>query len=250
MSNEQGAFSGKQKNFSGRQKAISGQQIVHLQRPNNPWPMIRAMVGIGLVCAIIIVVVFRMTASPIQHNRQQLLEQSIFQLFPQAKSFLPFELDEQDNPKHLTGNPEAAQFYAVYDPQNRLLGFAIKVSAMGYQDEIHLLYAYQPQLNIINGYKILQSHETPGLGGRIETDPAFLGNFHGLPVPLNHGNTALLHPLEVVKPGTKSQAWQIDTISGATISSRALARAVANSAAFWLPKLKKHLELYNHARFQ
>ena len=229
---------------------MSNEQLVELQGSHNAWPMYRAMVGIGLVCAIIIVAVFRMTATAIQHNKQQLLQQSIYQLFPQADSFIPFVLDEHGVAQRLTGNPETAQFYAVYHQQNRLAGFAIQVQAMGYQDAFTLLYAYRPQPQMLDGYKILESRETPGLGSRIETDAAFVANFRQLPVPLNSDNSALRHPLVVVKKGQKQQPWQIDTISGATISSSALARAVAGSTAYWLPKLQQQLERFDHARFQ
>ena len=229
---------------------MNNEQIVQLQGSHNAWPMYRAMVGLGLVCAIILVAVFRLTTPAIQHNKQLLLQHSIYQLFPQAHAFVPFSVDESGKVQRLTGNQEAAQFYAVYDGQNTLTGIAIRVETPGYQDTLQLLYAYQPITQRINGYQILESRETPGLGSRIETDQTFRANFRQLPVPLNNTNTALLHPLTVVKHGRKTQPWQIDTISGATISSRALATAVARSAARWLPKLKQQQELLNRARSQ
>ena len=46
---------------------------------------------------------------------------------------------------------------------------------MGYQDVIRiLLYGYSPEHQAIVGMRVLESRETPGLGDKIEKDPAFL----------------------------------------------------------------------------
>ena len=48
----------------------------------------------------------------------------------------------------------------------------------------------------------------------------------------------LENPIEFVKPGEKRSAWQIDGISGATISSRTVAKIVGQGAEKWAPKLQ------------
>ena len=53
-------------------------------------------------------------------------------------------------------------------------------------------------------------------------DVAFLGNFRALDVQLAADGQSLARPIELVKPGQKTQAWQIDGIAGATISSAAI----------------------------
>jgi electron transport complex protein RnfG len=105
-----------------------------------------------------------------------------------------------------------------------------------------MLYGYQPHRQIISGYQILDSRETPGLGARIETDEAFRKNFQTLDVILNTSGDALQNPIEIVKPGAKTKDWQIDTLTGATISSRTVAAMVAASAAQWIPKLQQRLQ--------
>ncbi|MGD8642403.1 MAG: FMN-binding protein, partial [Gammaproteobacteria bacterium] len=101
---------------------------------------------------------------------------------------------------------------------------------------------YKADERIISGYQILASRETPGLGTRVETDKAFRDNFTRLDVTLNASGDGLQHSIEVVKKGNKTKPWQIDTISGATISSRALGNIVAKSAEQWIPTIKQRLQ--------
>jgi Na+-translocating ferredoxin:NAD+ oxidoreductase subunit G len=91
------------------------------------------------------------------------------------------------------------------------------------------------------GFAVLQSAETPGLGDKIETDPAFLANFDGLSVALNDAATALAHEIVTVKSGTKTEAWQIDGITGATVSSVAVGKALRESTARMVPLLAPHV---------
>ncbi|HID07807.1 MAG TPA: FMN-binding protein, partial [Armatimonadetes bacterium] len=68
--------------------------------------------------------------------------------------------------------------------------------------------------------------ETPGLGDKIITDKKFQKNFEALDAKLNKNGTALANAIVTVKAGSKKHDWQIDAISGATISSRAIGKAL------------------------
>ena len=89
---------------------------------------------------------------------------------------------------------------------------------------------------------MLESKETPGLGTKIETDPDFLKNFERLDVTLTDDLSAVANPIEFVKPGKKEQAWQVDGITGATISSNAIANILGASTAYWIPRIQRGLE--------
>jgi len=84
--------------------------------------------------------------------------------------------------------------------------------------------------------------ETPGLGDKIARDPTFLANFKALDAQLNDAGDGLRHAIVTVKHGTKAQAWQIDAISGATISSKAVGRMLNDSAQRLLPRLLPHVQ--------
>ena len=107
---------------------------------------------------------------------------------------------------------------------------------------IYLLYGYDPGCQCIRGIQVLKLAETPGLGDRIMKDPAFLENFKALDARLDLSGTALLHPIVTVKHGSKRNPWEIDAISGATISSRAVGKAINLSARKILPAVKPLLD--------
>ena len=222
---------------------MSDVQYVQLEpQPGRPWHMYRAMVGIGLICAIIIVSVFQATLPIIKQNKLELLQKALYQIFPDAKQFSRYQYNTDGEFVRVNDDIDDSVIYAMYGEQNILLGTVIKAKGMGYQDLIEMLYGYQPDQQIIRGYQILASRETPGLGTRIETDKTFQKNFDQLDVSVNAIGDELQKPIEIVKPGNKTQAWQIDTITGATISSRAVGRMVSSSSAQWIPKIKQHLQ--------
>jgi electron transport complex protein RnfG len=126
-----------------------------------------------------------------------------------------------------------------YGDSNELVGAVIVAEGMGYQDNIRVLYAYSFDLQAIVGFKVLASKETPGLGDRIETEAHFLANFERLDAGLTADQTALLHPIATVKQGEKTEPWQLDGITGATITSEAIGKILNDSAHQWLPVLER-----------
>ena len=90
--------------------------------------------------------------------------------------------------------------------------------------------------------KVLLSKETPGLGDRIKTDPKFRANFDGLDVALDADRKNLKNPVSFSKPGAPKEAGQIEGISGATISSKAVTRAMSTSTSALLPIVHEMLD--------
>ncbi|NIM61747.1 MAG: FMN-binding protein, partial [Acidobacteria bacterium] len=212
------------------------------ERPS-AWKMIRAMVGVGLLCGLFIVGVYQATLPTIERNKAEALQAAIFQVLPAARSSTTFVLGEDGTFATLEGDaPTERLVYAGYDEQSRLVGLAIEASGMGYQDVITVLYGYSFADEAIVGIRVLASKETPGLGDRIETDEAFLKNFEKLDVSLTADRSAPANPIEAVKHGKKEQPWQVDGITGATISSVAIAEMLRDSAAFWAPRIQSRLD--------
>ncbi len=127
-----------------------------------------------------------------------------------------------------------------YNADGELVGAVVTAQGMGYQDNIRVLYAYSFELDAIVGFKVLDSKETPGLGDRIEKEPHFLANFEKLDATLTLDGDALLHPIVTVKQGKKTDAWQLDGITGATITSEAIGEILNDSANTWAPVLEKN----------
>ena len=207
------------------------------------WPMYRALVGVGLLCGLLIVSVFEFTRPVIQRNQAEALERAILQVLPEAVSSRTFRLVDQARFEALDGKPGGAPLaHAGYDADRRLVGLALEAQGMGYQDVIRLIYGYSFSERAVIGIRVLESRETPGLGDRIETDPEFLENFERLDVSLADDLTRILHPVEAVKHGAKQHPWQVDGITGATISSVAIADILRRSTEEWIPRIHRSLD--------
>jgi len=196
--------------------------------------MYRALVGIGMLCGLLIVFVFAGTRPVIEANRAAALERAVFAVLPEATARLTFALTPAGG---FAPAADAAgeRIHAGFDQAGSLVGVAIEARGMGYADTISLLYGYAPERDAIVGMQVLTSKETPGLGNKIETDPGFLANFDALDVRLDDSGTSLLNPIETVKKGKKTEPWQIDGITGATVSSKAIGNILAASSSRWVP---------------
>jgi electron transport complex protein RnfG len=218
------------------------------QAPTSAWSMYRAIVGIGALCALLIVAVYETTAARISENQERFLALAIAQVLPAARNTVAVALTEDGR---LTESAEAPALpvFLGYGADEELVGAVITAQGMGYQDNIRVLYAYSFELQAIVGFKVLDSKETPGLGDRIEKEPHFLANFKNLYTRLTPDGDALLHPILTVKQGEKSEPWEIEGITGATISSEAIGKILNDSADAWVPVLERnsHLFLGNEA---
>jgi len=207
------------------------------------WQMYQSLVGAGLLCAILIVSVFTITAPVIKRNKEEALQRALFSILPQVQTYKAFVRNQHG--RFVIRDDETAPgqvVYVGYHQDNKIAGIAVPANGMGYQDTIELLYAYEPTRQAIVGLVILSNRETPGLGSKIESDAVFHNNFKQLDVALTANQSSLLHDIETVKSGTKTNAWEIDGISGATISSKAVGTIVQKNAAVLIPAVAQRVK--------
>ncbi len=206
--------------------------------------MIAVMGSVGLIASVLLVATFQLTSPQIARNKQAQLEAAVLEVLPGATYFKPFSptgdgglaaVSEDDTPDFT--------FYVGYDSlnANALVGVAIEAQGQGYADVIRILYGYDPACECVVGMKVLESKETPGLGDKIAKDPAFLSNFEALDVKLGPDGETLVNEVVLVKQGTKTEAWQIDAITGATISSQAITDIIWSSTQVLLPLIQTNL---------
>ena len=208
--------------------------------------MLGVLGGIATLSGLLVVLVFEATAPIIAENQRIRTEQAVFDVVPNAVTKRDFVLTDQG----LVPAGEGAvgmTVYAAFDAAGALAGVAFPGSAQGYAGVIDFLFGYDPACQCIVGSRVLKSTETPGLGDKIETDPRFLENFRALDARPNAEGTGLANAIVTVKHGTKSEPWQIDAVSGATISSNAMGRALNQSAQVLVPALARGLDLLRAA---
>ena len=208
-------------------------QIIPSPEPEPSSFRLVATLGLaGFFSGLVLVGAFLYTKPIIAANRAQALQQAIFKVLPGCASFRTLELRggqlamlEEGAPEPKEGE-EVRRIYAGYDEKESLIGFAISGEEPGYQDLIVAIYGYNPRKKVIIGFEVLESKETPGLGDKIMKDPGFQANFRSL---------AVEPPVTVVKKGEKQKNNEIEAITGATISSKAVGRLLDKSLAEWLP---------------
>jgi len=92
----------------------------------------------------------------------------------------------------------------------------------GYSGTIELLVAVSPEGRLI-GVKVLKQNETPSIGARIVSEPAWLASFLG---------KSLSEPAESGW-ALKKDSGQFDQIAGATITSRAAVNVIHETLRFF-----------------
>lgn len=211
-----------------------------------PTPTVAMLRTLGLIAALagfLVVLTYQVTTPMIEENKRQAIERALYQVLPGAVSRRDFMLDDTGiRPVDAAGDPNSTLLYAGYDADGKLVGVALEAAAQGYQDVIRVLYGYDPACQCIRGIQVLKMAETPGIGDKIAKDSKFLANFEALDVTVDEAAGKLRNAVVAVKAGKKTEAWQIDAISGATISSNAVARMLEASAQSVLPRLRNQLD--------
>jgi electron transport complex protein RnfG len=194
--------------------------------------MIRFLGIVSLLCGVLIVGVNLATQERIHANQAEILRQSLAQLLPGMQRQVVYKAEPSGELVILTsGEGEGDKLFAGFDSGGKLLGVVMEAKERGYADFISAMYAYSPATKTVTGFAVVEMRETPGLGNKIGSDPEFLANFKALDAT---------HPITAVKHGAKKNPWEIDAISGATISSRAVGRMLAASVARMAPVIEKN----------
>ncbi|PSL01707.1 FMN-binding protein [Cecembia rubra] len=207
--------------------------------------MLTAMVGIGVFCALLIVLTYEGTKERIERLKAEALEQAVFKVIPGISKTRIFELDNDGIFIHSDGKDRSKKLvYAGFGDDGSLKGIAIEASGQGYADVIRILYGYNPYTQTVVGMYVLESKETPGLGDKIEKDENFLSNFNALSVALSEDLTRIENKVAPVKQGSKANPWEVDGITGATISSRAIGHIIGESSSIMIPLIYSQLEKF------
>jgi electron transport complex protein RnfG len=182
----------------------------------------------GLISGIAIIGIYEGTLPTITANKARELREAVFKVLPGVSQMQPLVF--RDGTLVATAEPSADEpvVYGGYDDGGRFVGYAIPGAGPGFQDTIGLLYGFDAASRQVLGMEVLESRETPGLGDKIYKDLDFVGNFHGLSVDPT---------IVAVKKGTRTGPNEVDAITGATISSKAVVRIINETHAAWSDKL-------------
>jgi electron transport complex protein RnfG len=108
------------------------------------------------------------------------------------------------------------EVYKVYNESDSSVGYSLVYSGNGFQGKIKLMIGLTEDLNKITSIEVLEQSETPGLGTKI-LEPPYKDQYKGLtPDP----------SIKLVKGVEPSNPNEVQSITGATISSRAVVAIV------------------------
>lgn len=171
------------------------------------WKNALVLAIVCTVAALSLAVVNQLTAERIEERLKAEREEALQAVFAEAERFegidispeLAERLEEMDD-------IVVIDIYAAYLAEERL-GFVFQTGSTGYGGEIILMIGFSTERDQVVGMRVLEHSETPGLGANIE-EPGFLEQFVG---------RSTADPVEVTR--------DIEALTGATISSRAVALA-------------------------
>lgn len=174
--------------------------------------MVIVLTSVGLLSGSFLATVGMLTKQQIALNIQQEIEEAIAHVIPGTVS--SEKLYEE---KDLT-------IYGGKDKDGTLIGFGILASGVGFQDKIALILGTNTSLTRTKKLKIIEQKETPGLGAKIEDEETFL---------IFWENKDCSDSLSLRKPAAKTPEelapMEINTITGATISSESVLKIVNSS---------------------
>lgn len=189
----------------------------------------------GLLSGLAIVGAYQTTLPRIQANNARALRQAVFEVVPGAETLQPLVWRDDALAVPDGASPDGEPtVYGAYTATGDFVGYAIPSAGAGFQDTIRLIYGYRPEARRIVGMQVLESRETPGLGDRIYKDPDFLAEFRDLAVEPS---------IEVIK-GHGEAPNQVDAITGATISSKAVVSILNAANEEWLDRLPDQAPAY------
>ncbi len=186
----------------------------------------RLIVVLGLFCifsAGILAQVYDVTKGPIAEAKAEEVRRAIRAVLPQYDNKADEEVIDRIIGKDKKGNDTFRRVY-VGKQEDTLVGRAyVVVAPDGYSGNIEIMMGVSPD-GRITGIEIVSHAETPGLGAKIVKEETWSGKGDG---PGGLVGKTLANNLKVRKDG-----GEIDQITGATISPRAIVNAVREGLEF------------------
>jgi len=189
--------------------------------------LVLVLTAICFVAAFALSQVFELTKEPIAHQKRLEVLRAIRAVLPEIdnepdKDAVQLQVDStsQDEPREVTF------FRGRLTGQLSGVAFVVR-SREGYGGRIEIMLGVDPQGTIL-GVEILSHLETPGLGSKI-TKKSFRQQFIG-------------RSLEDTKWAVRKDGGDIDQITGATISPRAVVKAIHEGLGIYQKNRAKILE--------
>lgn len=179
-------------------------------------PAVRIVVVLTFISALAaaILTLFAVYTQPyIDRNAAAALNKAVGDVLGGVSAFEPL-VDEKE-----------LRIYRGRDADGQVVGYAVYAVGSGFQDKIALIFGVSPDFSRLLTLTILDQKDTPGLGAKITEAEPFLQYWR---------NRSLAKPLIFAKPPKSRDALaenEVNAVSGATISSKAVVGIVNEAVA-------------------
>lgn len=170
---------------------------------------------ITLLSGLMLGFVYELTKEPIRLQEEKAIQEACQAVFADASSFeaLKYTPAVEITDKLAADGVEIGTVYTANDGSGQRKGYVVETtSAEGYGGDI-TLYVGITNEGILNGISILSIAETPGLGMNAES--VLVPQFENVEATV----------FTITKTGSTSES-EIDAISGATVTTKAVVNAV------------------------
>lgn len=152
------------------------------------------------------------TKPKVEYHREQALQAAIAEVLPPYAFFDVLETDM------------GSLYIGKAGDSVTTVGAAFMAIGSGFQGEVRIMVGYTPEKAVLTGIKVLEQIETPGLGTKIVIDPS--NKEDPLWWPAQFKGLSVKPEIVVLKNARPTQDNEIQGITGATISSKAVARII------------------------
>lgn len=126
--------------------------------------------------------------------------------------------------------PYAGEDETIRSVHKSEFGYVIETVTRGYADEMTVVVGVSND-GRVTGLVVLDAHETLGLGSKALTDHVFLSQFLNKSGTFTIGNADAFSGATGEAADAGEEVW-VDGITGATVTSKAVARCVTSAVAY------------------
>ena len=199
------------------------------------WRLLALMTAAGGLAGLLIVTAYQMTLPRIEHHKAEVVREAVQEVLGGARTFDTLYLYNGTLAKRLPAGTSSKGLETIYlgrDAEGKRVGFAVSGTQNGFQDPVTVMFGYDAPARKLIAMKVISNKETPGLGDKIVSDTSFVNGFVGVSAPVNG----------VKRERGKATGSDVQMITGATISSRAVIRIINDAIARWQPLMDAYRE--------
>ncbi len=176
--------------------------------------MVAALVAVAVVSTVLLALTDAVTRAPIEQARKAALHRALAQVLPEHVN------DPQKDARTIHDGGREITLWPAKDARGRVTGWAWEqIAPDGYSGSIRILIGVRPD-GSIQAIRVTEHQETPGLGDGIVRNHRWVASFSG-------------RSLENARWAVKKDGGDFDQFTGATISPRAVVKAVKKGLEFY-----------------